>query len=136
MPIACPARLLLGAVEWYAGNFVEAVGEYTRALELGEGESFGPLIGRGQVYAELGEYDLALADLDRAIALGHGQRELSANMACAVAVRWRWPACCGTTRPGANSSNPFATARAMLGCNTTWGSRITAWGTMPRHRYA
>ncbi len=48
---------------------VEAIDDYTPLIEEDE-DDFHALVGRGQVYAELGEFDLALADLERAIALG------------------------------------------------------------------
>ncbi len=52
---------------WYAENFVEAIDDYTRASELYEHESLSLLSSRGQVYAELGEYHRAIADLNRVV---------------------------------------------------------------------
>ena len=63
-----PALLQRAASRWYGNQFVEAVEDYTRALEI-SGPDASHLNARGQIYAELGEYDLALADLDQALTL-------------------------------------------------------------------
>ncbi len=56
------------ASRWYGNQFVEAVEDYTQALDI-MGPNASALNGRGQIYAELGEYDLALEDLDQALTL-------------------------------------------------------------------
>lgn len=68
-----PAYAIRAGAHWYSEQLVEASDDYTRLLEEHE-DDFHALAGRGQVYAELGEYDLALADLNRAVNLGrkHG----------------------------------------------------------------
>ena len=65
---ACgPAYAIRAAAYWYSERHVEAVDDYTQLLEMEEQPSFTTLSGRGQVYAEMGEYQSALDDLDRAI---------------------------------------------------------------------
>ncbi len=56
------------ASHWYSEQFVESLDDYSRLLAIQADAPFA-LIGRGQVYAELGEYELALADLNRAVEL-------------------------------------------------------------------
>ena len=70
MDEAClPAYAMRAGAHWYSEQLVEAIDDYSRLIEE-DGDDFHALAGRGQVYAELGEFDLALADLERAIALG------------------------------------------------------------------
>jgi len=64
-----PAYALRAGAHWYSEQRVEAIDDFTRLIEENE-DDFHALAGRGQVYAELGEFDLALADLNRAISLG------------------------------------------------------------------
>lgn len=54
---------------WYSEQFVEALDDYNRLIELNsDGEEALPLLnGRGQVHAELGEFEQALDDLNRSI---------------------------------------------------------------------
>lgn len=63
-----PAWLQRAASRWYGNQFVEAIEDYTQVIEITEPNA-GALNGRGQIYAELGEYELALADLDQAVEL-------------------------------------------------------------------
>jgi tetratricopeptide (TPR) repeat protein len=51
---------------WAVERFVEAIEDFTRILAIA-GEESPALSSRGQVYAELGEYELALQDLDRSL---------------------------------------------------------------------
>lgn len=56
---------------WYGGNLQEAAFTYTRILTM-EPNRLWALSGRGQVYVELREYELALTDLNLALNLtGH-----------------------------------------------------------------
>ena len=64
-----PAYAIRAGAYWYSEQLVEAIDDFTRLIEENH-DDFHALAGRGQVYAELGEFDLALADLERAIALG------------------------------------------------------------------
>lgn len=64
-----PAYAIRAGAHWYSEQLVEASDDFTRLIEENE-DDFHALAGRGQVYAELGEFDLALADLNRAVALG------------------------------------------------------------------
>jgi len=64
-----PAYAMRAGAHWYSEQLVEAIDDYSRLIEE-DGDDFHALAARGQVYAELGEFDLALADLERAIALG------------------------------------------------------------------
>jgi tetratricopeptide (TPR) repeat protein len=73
------------AAHWYCEQHVEAIEDFTRLLELCP-ESFAALSGRGQVYAEMGEFELALADLDRSIQVGQ-QKESPASLAYAQSGR-------------------------------------------------
>ncbi len=57
---------------WYSDQLVEAADDYTQILSLAE-DAAAALSARGQVYAEMGEFELALADLDRALALAERQ---------------------------------------------------------------
>jgi tetratricopeptide (TPR) repeat protein len=68
-PECLPAYAIRAGAHWYSEQLVEAIDDYTRLIEENEGDLHA-LAGRGQVYAELGEFDLALADLNRAVALG------------------------------------------------------------------
>lgn len=51
---------------WYEGRFQEAATAFTSVLQL-QSEDLGSLLGRGQCLAELGQFDQAIADLDRII---------------------------------------------------------------------
>ena len=66
-PACGPAYLLRTAAYWYTEHHVEALDDYNRVLELEEEPSFATLSGRGQVYAEMGEFQSELDDLNRAI---------------------------------------------------------------------
>ena len=66
-----PARRLRAVALWHCEHFVEAIDEYDWLLENDE-ESAGYLNSRGQLWAELGEFDRAIADLDRATELVAG----------------------------------------------------------------
>jgi tetratricopeptide (TPR) repeat protein len=57
------------AAYWYSEHFVEALEDYQHLLSCLEEPDAGTYNGRGQVYAELGEFELALADLERAVDL-------------------------------------------------------------------
>ena len=50
---------------WYSGEYVEAIEDFTRLLNFNVASEVRG--SRGQVYAEMGEYDLALQDLDLAL---------------------------------------------------------------------
>ena len=65
---AAALRIRAGS-HWYAENFVEALEDFTRLMDLEEmqEETAAILSARGQVYGELGEYELALEDLNRAV---------------------------------------------------------------------
>jgi tetratricopeptide (TPR) repeat protein len=57
------AHTLRAGALWYAGELEQAVADYSAALELDPNEILARM-GRGQVYAESGEYGRALDDLD------------------------------------------------------------------------
>ncbi len=63
-----PYRCRAGAY-WYSDQFSEALDDYERALQLCEEPTAGLWNGRGQVLAELGEFELALVDLEKAVAV-------------------------------------------------------------------
>ncbi len=52
---------------WYSEQFVEALLDYTHLIETQEVPNPGVFSGRGQVYAELGDFDQALKDLEKAV---------------------------------------------------------------------
>lgn len=54
------------AALWYSGRFQESIGDYSRALEL-KSNNILSLSGRGQVYAEIGQYEKAMEDLNLAL---------------------------------------------------------------------
>jgi len=54
------------AVLWYSGRLQEAIGDYSRALELQPGDILS-LSGRGQVLAEAGEHRRSMEDLNLAL---------------------------------------------------------------------
>src|SRR5258708_6091250 len=51
---------------WYLGQLQQAISDYSRALEL-KPSHIESLSGRGQVFAELGNHEKALEDLDLAL---------------------------------------------------------------------
>jgi tetratricopeptide (TPR) repeat protein len=61
------ARVARAAGLWYSGKLDEALDDYSRALEL-DPENILALSNRGQVLAEMGRDEEALAALDRALA--------------------------------------------------------------------
>ncbi len=68
-----PAYAIRAGAYWYSEQLVEAIDDFTQLIERNDEGDFHAHAGRGQVYAELGEFELALADLDHAIALGSRQ---------------------------------------------------------------
>jgi tetratricopeptide (TPR) repeat protein len=84
-PDCAPAYSIRGAAWWYSEHQVEAVDAFTRLLEVA-GDSFAGYCNRGQVYAEMGEYDKALEDLNRALELG-ASKESAATLVAARSGR-------------------------------------------------
>ncbi|QEG00486.1 lipoprotein NlpI [Stieleria maiorica] len=69
-PDAAIGYRLRGWIRWYTEQHVEACDDYTRLLELSSDDPEPDLLSsRGQIYAEMGEWDNALADLDAAVQL-------------------------------------------------------------------
>jgi len=64
-----PAYAIRAGAYWYSEQLVEAVDDFAQLIERNDERDFHAHAGRGQVYAELGEFDLALSDLDHALAL-------------------------------------------------------------------
>lgn len=69
-----PAFCLRATSYWYNEQFVESIDDYIQVLQLQDDDEGSPeglrlstLGCRGQVYAELGEYELAIADLNQVI---------------------------------------------------------------------
>ena len=58
---------LRAAAYWYDEQLVEAADDYSYLLELSGEGNISVFSSRGQVYAEMGEYDLALKDLNQVI---------------------------------------------------------------------
>ncbi len=65
LPDCEPAYRLRACAYWYSEQFVEAIDDFTWLIE--NEASPGDLCSRGQAWAELGEFDRALEDLDRAV---------------------------------------------------------------------
>jgi tetratricopeptide (TPR) repeat protein len=86
LPTYADAMIGLGFAEWYAGSPADA--EATFALAQGQRESSGRAAGgRGQVLAELSEYDRALYNLDAALESGLPfEEEVDARSARALAL--------------------------------------------------
>jgi tetratricopeptide (TPR) repeat protein len=82
------------ASHWYLEQFVESVDDYSRLLEIHAEAPFA-LVGRGQVYAELGEYELALADLEKAVEM---ERKAASATGLAYALNGRALAYAGLGR--------------------------------------
>lgn len=61
-------RIRAGAY-WYLDQFADALDDYEKLIKMSETRDPGLLNGRGQVYCELGEFELALADLQEAVEL-------------------------------------------------------------------
>jgi len=64
-----PAYAIRAGAYWYSEQLVEAIDDFSQLIERNDEHDFHAHAGRGQVYAELGEFDLALGDLDHALAL-------------------------------------------------------------------
>lgn len=58
---------LRATAHWYAGEHVEALEQINLCLELCPDESRSPRLTRGKIYAEMGEWQLALQDLDEVL---------------------------------------------------------------------
>jgi len=74
-PGCISARLLRASCYWCAEQFSEAADDLTICLEQSE-DLLLAIASRGQVLADLGEYDQALQDLDRALELADGNETL------------------------------------------------------------
>ncbi len=68
-----PAYRLRGVAYWYDEQFVDAIDEFTATLEFEDAPEQELLSARGQVLAELQEYQRAYKDLTRAVELGRQQ---------------------------------------------------------------
>jgi tetratricopeptide (TPR) repeat protein len=76
---------LRGYVHWEREEYVEAVDDYSQVLKI-DGPRADCLSSRGQLLAELGEYQRALADLDESIAMA---REAGHKIVLAYALNGR-----------------------------------------------
>ena len=84
-PACIPAYAARAVAYWYTEHHVQAVDDYTKILEMA-GESYFVLNARGQVYAEMGEFENALTDLNRALEIGE-KTELPTALAYALSGR-------------------------------------------------
>jgi tetratricopeptide (TPR) repeat protein len=64
------ARRYRAGAYWYSEQFVNALQDYTHLIEVQEEPDVAAYNGRGQVYAELGDYELAVQDLEQAVEIG------------------------------------------------------------------
>lgn len=71
------ARLARARANWYSEGFVEALQDFEFVLQHGDEGNLRALGGRGQIHAELGEYQLALQDLETAVELGRRQNDMA-----------------------------------------------------------
>jgi tetratricopeptide (TPR) repeat protein len=69
LPTDVDALIGLGYAQWYEGFPADADATFTQALAW-KPDSARALVGRGQVRAEMQEYEVALSDLSRALAAG------------------------------------------------------------------
>jgi tetratricopeptide (TPR) repeat protein len=65
-PDCSAAYSVRAAANWYSGRLVEAADDYTTLIDMPE-EARDALGSRGQVYAEMGEFEVALTDLNRVL---------------------------------------------------------------------
>jgi len=65
-PDCLPAYRVRAGALWYSEQFVEAIDDYTWLIEREE-DLASCYSSRGQIWSELGEYELALKDLDEAL---------------------------------------------------------------------
>ncbi len=82
------AYRIRAAAHWCFEQFVEALEDYDCFLERVDDPDAGCYNGRGQVYAEMGEFELALGDLDRAVAMARDGGS-TANLAYCLNGRGR-----------------------------------------------
>jgi tetratricopeptide (TPR) repeat protein len=87
---------LRGWIRWYTEQHVEACEDYTRLLEITPGEA-DLLNARGQIFAEMGEWDSAMDDLNIAI---EKSRESGLHHLLAFALNGRAFALAGLDRMG------------------------------------
>ncbi len=80
-----PAFATRAASYWYCEHFVEAADDYSQLLELAPHATFA-YVGRGQVYVELGEYETAIQDLNKAVDL---ERQANSQTGLAYALSGR-----------------------------------------------
>jgi tetratricopeptide (TPR) repeat protein len=66
-PQLVPALHLRAVCYWYGEQYVEAIDDYTSLLDLSDGPDWPARGSRGQVYSELGEFELAVKDLTAVI---------------------------------------------------------------------
>ncbi len=83
-------------VHWEREEYVESCEDYTRVIEM-EGITSDCLSARGQVQAELGEWDRALADLNQAVEMA---RQAGQTMVLAYALNGRSVTLAGMERYG------------------------------------
>ena len=89
-----PGLATRAASYWHSEHFVEAAEDYSQLLELENNAPFA-YVGRGKVYVELGEYELALVDLDQAVTM---ERQAASETGLAYALSGRALACAGLQR--------------------------------------
>lgn len=94
-PDSVPAYHFRAAAYWYSERFVEAIDDYSHLIAAIEDAAQRPYNARGQAYAELGEFEKALDDLDRAIATA---RENGSSAQLAYALNGRGRALTGLRR--------------------------------------
>lgn len=86
VPDSTSALGMRAAACWYSDQLVEAADDFSRVLALHD-DSHEALSGRGQVYAEMGEYQQALTDLDNAIQLVKTKEIPGSSLAYALSGR-------------------------------------------------
>ena len=94
-PGSLQAYQIRAAAYWYSERFVEAVDDYSHLIATAEETHEAYYSGRGHVYAELGEYEKALEDLNRAVVLA---REMGHSAGLAYSLNGRGRALTGLGR--------------------------------------
>lgn len=84
-PESGAAHSALGGLLTYKREDEKAMRHLTKAIELDDGQ-IAPFVNRGEVYLRQSEFDLAVADLKRAIELDPQEKDAGANRARAMVL--------------------------------------------------
>ncbi len=130
LPDCEPAFRLRACAYWYSEQFVEAIDDFTWLIE--NEASPGDLCSRGQTWAELGEFDRALEDLDRALEMIDANDSSPLRAYIQNGRGLCLPAWSAFARRTRNLSTRSSLARKTPGPNSTSASPTFAWATPPK----